>query len=179
MITAQKIDREQELLDLYSLYSDSILKYITMMIKDYHRAEDLTHETFIRAFNKLNQGEQMIHPKTWLFSIARNITIDYMRRQNKYRSLLNLFQSQIEASNETERMYQIREESVQLYKALTSLKESHREVIILRKIKEFSILETCQILGWSESKVKNTLARGLKVLETKLLKEGIIYEENR
>jgi RNA polymerase sigma-70 factor (ECF subfamily) len=73
-------------------------------------------------------------------------------------------------------MIQIKESSYELYKALGAIKDSYREVIILRKIKEFSIEETAEVLGWSESKVKSTLYRAIPVLETQLLKEGYLHE---
>lgn len=76
-----------------------------------------------------------------------------------------------------EEMVEIKESSQELYSALAKLKDSYREVIILRKIKEFSIEETSIILGWSESKVKSTLFRAIQALEKKLLKEGFLSEK--
>jgi len=50
-------------------------------------------------------------------------------------------------------------------------------VIILRKIKEFSIRETSEILNWSEGKVKTTLYRAIPALEKELLKEAFLNEK--
>lgn len=69
-------------------------------------------------------------------------------------------------------MLQIREQSLEIYKALSTLKSTYREIIILRKLKEFSIEETAGILGWSEAKVKSTLFRAMRALEKELKKEG-------
>lgn len=81
--------KEQELLEWYALHSDSILKYIAIMLKDFHKAEDLTHETFIKAFKHMDQVDNPNNPKAWLFRIARNVTIDYSRRQSRYMLLLH------------------------------------------------------------------------------------------
>lgn len=170
--------KEQVLLEWYGLHSDSILKYIAIMIKDFHKAEDLTHETFIKAFKHMEEVDNPNNPKAWLFRIARNVTIDYIRRQSRYMLLLHLLPKQEKDSVKlTEHIIIKKESSEELYNILCKLKESYREVIILRKIKEFSIMETCQILGWSESKVKNTLSRALKALEMELKKEGIFSEQ--
>jgi RNA polymerase sigma-70 factor (ECF subfamily) len=50
-------------------------------------------------------------------------------------------------------------------------------VIILRKVKDFSIYETAMILGWSESKVKSTLFRAIQAFEKEMLKEGLLNEK--
>ncbi|MGG1833286.1 sigma factor-like helix-turn-helix DNA-binding protein [Cytobacillus firmus] len=64
-----------------------------------------------------------------------------------------------------------------LYEAIRHLKLSYQEVLILRKIKEFSIKETAEILNWSENKVKITTSRALAALKKELQKRGEIHEE--
>ncbi|MBO1914946.1 RNA polymerase sigma factor, partial [Microvirga sp. 3-52] len=92
-------------------------------------------------------------PKTWLFSIAHNNTIDYIRKQKPIKIFQEIFQTLKDSAPLTEDILEVRESSIELYKALSRLKSSYREVIILRKIKEFSIRETSEILNWSEGKV--------------------------
>ena len=55
-----------------------------------------------------------------------------------------------------------------LYLAISKLKITYRDVIILRKIEGLSIEETCEVLGWNEGKVKNTLKRALVALKKQL-----------
>ena len=76
-----------------------------------------------------------------------------------------------------EEIVQIKETSKEIYRALGELKSSFREVIILRKIKGFSIEETSKILNWSESRVKSTLFRAIPALEEKMLKEAFLNEK--
>ncbi|WP_308417928.1 RNA polymerase sigma factor [Halalkalibacter okhensis] len=73
---------------------------------------------------------------------------------------------------------QIKESSRELFDALSELKKTYRDVIILRKIKEFSTKETAMILNCSESKVKSTLNRAIPALEKQLLKEGYLHENS-
>lgn len=70
-----------------------------------------------------------------------------------------------------------KETSKELYIALNRMKQSYREVIILRKIKGFSIKETSEVLSWSESKVKSTLHRAIPALEKLLHEEGFLNEK--
>ncbi|MEK3808074.1 RNA polymerase sigma factor [Bacillus sp. FSL H8-0547] len=169
--------RETEIEEWYSHYHQTIFKYILMMTKDYQQAEDLTHETFLKAFRQHHTFRQESSPKTWLFRIAHNVTVDYARKQKPVRLIMELFRQKKDSCLLPEHFVEMKERSQELYQALEMLKDSHREVIILRKIKGFSISETSEILGWSETKVKSTLSRAILALEKTLIKEGYQDEQ--
>lgn len=146
------------------------------MIRDSQQAEDLTQDTFVKAYRYFENFEQRSNPKTWLFNIAHNLTIDYIRKRKPISMVKDFFQNTKDHAPLPEDIVEIKESSAELYQALGRLKTSYREVILLRKVKGFTIQETSQILGWSESKVKMTLLRALAVLEKQLIKEGFEYE---
>lgn len=161
---------------LYRQYSDLIYRYIYLMIGDAKQAEDLVQETYIRAFKSLNSFNRKSSYKTWLYTIARNVTIDYSRKMRLRSWLTQPIDPNLPDSHPTPQdIVEYGETTEKLYKALMALKPNYREVIILRRIKGFSILETAQILQWSEAKVKSTMIRGLAVLKSKLGEE--IYSE--
>lgn len=170
-------DRNKAIVDWYEEFNESIFKFIFMMVQDYQLAEDLRHETFIKAFVNYHSFREESSPKTWLYRIAHNVTIDSLRKRKPIILLKNAFQLQKDSSKLPHEHLELKEDLNELYHALSSLKESHRKVIILRKIKEFSIQETALILGWSESKVKSTLFRAIQTLEKDMLKEGYFNEE--
>lgn len=171
-------ERKSEITEWYHQHGDSIFRYILLMVRDHQQAEDLTQETFIKAFRYYDSFERKANPKTWLFRIAHNLTIDFIRKQKPLELLKELVLLGKSTSTVPEGIVEIKETSTELYQALSQLKGPYREVIVLRKIKEFSIQETAEILNWSESKVKNTLSRALSALEKQLNKEGIIHEKN-
>lgn len=161
---------------LYHTYCDSIYNFIYLMVRDPHLAQDILHDTFLKAYMAFDQFEGRSHEKTWLFRIARNVTIDYIRRKRIIGFVNdNLIQSK-SSTFIPEKEYELEENARELYDALAKLKQSYQIVIILRKIKEFSISETSHILGWSETKVKSTLLRALNALKLQLEKEGYIHE---
>lgn len=168
--------KKDEITEWYNEYSEAIFRFILMMTHDYQQAEDLTHETFIKAYRFHDSFQRNSSPKTWLYKIAHNVTIDALRKKRPLVFLKTVFDT-VDPSPIPEDMVQIKESSLELYEALRALKESYRKVIILRKIKEFSIKETCEILDWSESKVKMTLSRAILALEKQLMKEGYIHEK--
>ncbi|MFS1519495.1 RNA polymerase sigma factor [Bacillus sp. SCS-151] len=171
-------DKTNEVLHLYDVYSNRVLKFIYMITNDYHKAEDLTHDTFLKVSNSLHKINNKEKIETWIFQVAHNTTIDYIRR-NKFNILehLKLHVREKEVTPSTESIMIINENFKELYNALRKLKPTYREVIVLRKIEELSIKETGEILGWSDSKVKSTLSRALKALHKELTEGGFVYEK--
>lgn len=166
---------KQRINDWYIEYSNEIYQYVFFMTSDHAQAKDIIQETFFRAYQKYDQfhGEQ---PKNWLYKVARNVTIDYLRKNKPIPYFIETFFSVENKGKTPEQIALFHECERELYMALGKLKRSYRDVIILRKIEEFSIKETAQILGWSENKVKVQLFRGLKKLKHELEKEGFTYE---
>lgn len=163
--------REYEIEEWYNQYHQTIFKFILMMTKDYQQSEDLTHETFLNAYRYYYSYKRDASPKTWLFKIAHNVTVDYIRKQKPIQFFKEIFHLNRESNLHPESIVQMKENSRELFNAVGNLKESYRTVIILRKIKGFSISETSTILNWSESKVKSTLFRAINTLEKNLAKE--------
>lgn len=164
--------RKDEIADWYDQHSKSVLSFILLMVKDYQLAEDLTHDTFIKAYLYYDSFKHHSSEKTWLLSIAHNLTVDYLRKRKPTIVFKEVFLLKKDAKPLPEEALQIKEESYQLYKALEKLKDTYRKVIVLRKIKDFSIEDTAKILGWSKSKVKSTLFRAIPALKKQLIKEG-------
>lgn len=168
--------KENEIEEWYNQYHQTIFKYIILMVKDSQQAEDLTQETFLRAYKHHHTYKRDSSPKTWLFKIAHNTTVDHLRKMKPIRLFQQVFQKEQSASSED--IVILKENSRELYEALNNLKDSYKQVIILRKIKGFSILETAHILDWSESKVKSTLFRAMQTLGEHM-KEEENHEEKQ
>jgi len=169
-------NNKQEISAWYEKYSESIFKYIFVMVKEFYQAEDLTHETFVKAYVNIHSFNRDSSPKTWLYSIAHNVTIDHIRKQRPIMLFKEVFPNKRDEDPLPEEAILIKENAKELYAVLGKMKASYREIIILRKIHGFSISETSEILRCSESKVKSTLFRAMKALEKKVQKEGLLHE---
>lgn len=168
--------KQEKLTKWFDEYGESILSYILLMVRDYQQAEDLTQETFIKAYRHQQQFEQKSSVKTWLFSIAHNVTKDYFRKKHPLQHYLGLTMEEKDCKPIPEQIIAMNFQTEQLYRAIQQLKPSYRHVIILRKLKEFSTTETALVLNWSESKVKMTLKRALVELKNELIKGGVTNE---
>lgn len=167
---------EEQIRDWYERYSNEIFRYILVAIGDRQQARDLMQETFIKAFKSIDTFRGDASPRTWLHKIARNETIDYQRKKRPFTYVLESL-APIKSNRPTpQEIIELGEDMAQLYEGLSGLKKEYREVIILRKIKEFSTRETASILGWKESKVKTMLYRGIEELRKRMVKEESKYE---
>lgn len=161
----------------YDEYSQSIFQYIYKIIQNAYQAEDLTQDTFIKAYDFLcKDGGEVKFPKTFLYRTGHNLTMDYLRKQKPLQYFKLQYINQTHCELNTESIVEIKEESKKIYEELAKLKLPYRQVLILRKVEQFSTRETAEILNWSESKVKSTLQRALMKLEANLIKGGVINE---
>lgn len=151
----------------FEKYVEFIYKYIFFMVKDHQIAEDLTQETFIKAHIKSHQYKGNSELKTWLYRIAYTTTMNYFRKKHP---IPTLFDSPIQVKSAEESFLE-KSDLEELYQAISKLKLSYKQVILLRKIQQLSVKETASVLRWSESKVKMTTARAIEKLQ-KMIDEG-------
>jgi RNA polymerase sigma-70 factor, ECF subfamily len=150
----------------FSTYSDDVNNFLVYYTGMYD-VEDLVQEVFLKALKGINNFKGDAEPKTWLFSIARNVAKDeFRKRKIKTSKDVHLSGNVLEIKDEhsPEKIAQWKETNKELYQAIQSLKGNYRDVVILRGIQQLSIKETSTILQWSESKVKTTYYRALQIL---------------
>ncbi|NIK11525.1 RNA polymerase sigma factor [Alkalibacillus almallahensis] len=150
----------------YELYSDELYSFLLYRVGEAD-VEDLLQEVFIRAYKGLDFFNGDANPKTWLYSIARNISIDEIRKRQrqKWKSIIP-FETNHEPKTERtpEHELELDEEKQVVYQAIQSLKPAFRDVLILRGIKELSVIETTDVLNWTENKVRSTYHRAKQSL---------------
>lgn len=161
--------------DIYEKYHHDLFRFLYYLVKNKEVAEDLIQEVYIRVLRSYDKFEGKSSLKTWLFSIARNVSIDYFRKQqslkNKIFNQTDWRSLQINDNQPLPDEIAIQNEEIRtLYKCLDACTLDQRTVIIARFIQDLSIAETAKVLGWSESKVKTTQHRAIKVLRKNMEK---------
>lgn len=170
--------KEQQIMEWYEIYYKDIYRFIFYMMGERQCCEDLVHDTFVRAFTSFEKFENRTKVKTWLFSIAKHLVIDEIRRRKRKR-VFSLFANdpEIQSPFNIEQYIEHRETIERTLEAIQQLKPDYRLVITLKKVEECSTKEISEILGWSESKIRKTLSRGLAALKKMDVLEGREYFE--
>lgn len=157
--------------DWFDKYCDDIYQFIVYRV-GFSDAEDLTQEVFIRAIRSYDSFKGETSPKSWLLSIARNIAIDELRKRNRNKwksAFLSITPSKEPTNKETPDYVLFKSEfNKELYDAIQLLKPQYRDVIVLKGLKELSVTETADVLGWKENKVRLTYHRAKKALKAEL-----------
>lgn len=146
---------------MYDTYADDIFRYIFVHVRDHELAEDLTADTFVRAWKAIETFD-FSQPRPWLYKIARNLITDHWRR-HKTELLPEEFE---EASDEDITENVERHFTKQRVRgALHTLGEPMRSVVLLRFMSGYSVRQTADSLGLSESNVRVLQHRALKQLK--------------
>lgn len=160
---------------LYKKYHQDLFQFIFYMTRDRTLTEDLVQDVYIRIIRSYQSFRGESSEKTWLFSIARNVTFDYFRSQKRKRKTISQFFDWDKKGDYIpdhmplpEDIAVVNDEMRQIYESLDQCTVDQRSVLILRFIQSMSIKETSDILGFSISKVKTTQHRGLKAIKEQL-----------
>ncbi len=152
--------------DWFYQYSNDVYQYLIYYLGSVD-VEDLVQEVFVRAIKNEDSFQESSSPKTWLFSIARHLAIDEIRKKQRGRIKNLLLKEKQQPFDEQtpEKVLELNETNQQLFQAIQKLNRNYRDVIVLRGIKELSIKETAEILNWKEVKVRLTYHRAVKALQ--------------
>jgi RNA polymerase sigma-70 factor (ECF subfamily) len=171
----QKIEKWME------LYGDRIIRVVYLILNDYHLAEEITQEVFIRAYNSMDSFRGESSPYTWLYRIALNLSKNSLKRKAKISFLpLNMGKKEKDVLAEPldEKVIRLAT-GKKLRDCVLELPLIYREVIILRYFDDLKISEIAHILFQPEGTVKSKLSRGRELLEAIMRKEGLEYGEER
>ncbi len=166
---------QQAYAELMSLYRDSIYYMLIRMVKNKDDAEDLTLMTFGKAFRYLDKYTPKYAFSTWLYRIALNNSIDFMRVKN---NMPQYFEEDLYTSNTTSMVDQsednlqrtpeeevIDKQRLQLLRAaVAELPEKYRKVIELRYYEDLAYEDIAERLGLSLSNVKIQIMRAKQML---------------
>ena len=167
--------RDPDLLDrLIEQYQHRLLRYLICLAGNRDLAEDLFQETWIRVLERGHQYDGRREFSTWLYAVARNLTIDYLRRRNPA-SLDALMDNEEHAPFEPAaagpaawEVVQQHEQAERIDAALVGIPAEYREAVVLRFQEGMALQEIAQVTGAGLGTVKSRLYRGLDMLMSRL-----------
>ncbi|PYX09929.1 MAG: RNA polymerase subunit sigma-70 [Acidobacteria bacterium] len=165
--------RDPELLDrLIEEYQHRLLRYLMYLTGRRDLAEDFFQETWVRVLERGSQYDGRHEFSTWLFTIARNLVIDHLRRKRpaSFDSLADpdgLAPFDIAATAQPSAFDTTvqREQNEQISAGMQHIAAEYRETLVLRFQEGMSLEEIANVTGAPLGTVKSRIYRGLSALQ--------------
>jgi RNA polymerase sigma-70 factor, ECF subfamily len=181
--TAETVDAGQ----LFQSYHDRIYRYVLRLVKDPAAAEDLTQETFLRAYRR---GDSLRDPQTvrgWLYRIATHVCLDRLRQRKPPVSLdsaggneedRDRIETPCSPSPSPLEITERKETSACVQRCLDFLPDKYRVVILLREAHALTAAEMADLLGVTVTTVKIRLHRARRMLQ-QVMEVGCAVSQDR
>lgn len=169
------LDGRKDLLEvLINRYIDHIYNFIFRYVWDRGRAEDLTQDTFIKVWKNLDKFDSERKFKTWLFQIARNTALDFLRKKRSINfSELEEEESGIfepaDSSPTPQEIFEKKETEIRIKKVLDELPPKYSSVLVLYYQNQLNFREIAELSGESVDTVKSRHRRAISLLRKKIM----------
>ena len=169
---------ESGLVEVIRDYKDGLIFYLNGFVGNIHTAEELAEDTFVLLGTKKPKDKGKGSFRTWLYTIGRNVAIDYLRRNAKAAQISAYDCAELVGEEESLELSYIREErKITVHRAMRMLKPEYRQILWLIYFEEFSNKEAAKIMKKSIHNIETLVYRARKSLKSQLESEGFVYEE--
>lgn len=160
---------------IYEATMSLLFKVAVKVVNDSEVAEDLVHDSYIKASEKKMVFPTMNDATFWLIRVVKNAALNYVKRKGREQKAYQkaLYEDhRVQTSGETDLLNQETVEKVKI--ALAQLPDNLREVLILREYADMNYKEIGKTLGITEGNVKVRVFRAREAL-AKLIGENDVY----
>ena len=168
MLAQNALTSEAAFDELYNFFYPRVYNFIYARVKNIADADDVASMTFMKMNEHLEEfNAEKAAFSTWLFRIAQNTLIDFVRRKNRLNEAQweEFAEAKSDREEPEERMIR-KEGNAELLKALDTLNERERRVIELKYWSDMDNEEIAEVLNITNANVRVILHRTLKKLET-------------
>ncbi|WP_420438559.1 RNA polymerase sigma factor [Candidatus Poriferisodalis sp.] len=142
--------------DFYATHRDGLARALGLALRDGALGAEAADEAFARACQRWAQVSAYANPQGWVFRVGLNWARSWLRRVRRERERRTLMAQPFSTEDRTR--------DLDLERALGTLNDVHRAVIVARFYLDWSVSETAEALGIAEGTVKSRLSRGLDQL---------------
>lgn len=163
--------------DIVRAYKDGLIFFINGYVKDIYIAEEITEDVFFRLMVKKPPYKAKYSFKTWLYTIGRNMALDYLRKckTRKEISDCEMPNPYYEEMNLADKVIR-NEDKIVLYEALSKLPEQYGQALKLTFLQGFTNEQAAKIMHKIKRQIEMLVYRGKIALKKQLQKEGFVYE---
>ena len=159
--------------ELYERYADKVYRKCLSFVKDQAKAEDFTHDIFLKLIVRIGTFKEHSKFSTWLFSITYNYCMDQLRLNKKMAE--DELNENIDIAEESEDSEEIEMESKRLRRALEGISPEERTILVMKYQDDFSIKDIAGTFGLTESAVKMRLKRSKEKLRKHYLDSALFW----
>ena len=169
---------ESGLVEIIRDYKDGLILYLNSFVGNIHIAEELAEETFVLLGIKKPKDKGICSFKTWLYTIGRNIAVDYLRHKSKQNEFsIEEIAELVSDEHNIEFSYIKEERKIVVHQALKNLKFEYQQILWLVYFEGLSNKEAAVVMKKSIHNIETLVYRARRALKTQLEKEGFVYEE--
>lgn len=152
-------------------FKSRVFSYCLRMVNDYHAAEELTQDTFLKAYRGISGYDwHKASLSTWLYTICRNNCLNHLRDMKRQPGQFEDDEYAVQVS--TTDQYYMLEQSLCLLEALNRLSPEEREMVLLKDYLDLTYHAVGQILGVPTGTVKSKTHTIRAKLRSILISEG-------
>ncbi|MEZ4179979.1 MAG: RNA polymerase sigma factor [Candidatus Doudnabacteria bacterium] len=164
LLTQAQAGKEEALADLYEAYYLKIYRFIFYRVSHKETAEDLTEDTFVKAFASIKRLKDNQAFEGWLYRIARNLVIDYYRAKKQLVPLDSL-ENTLEYDTNLVELINLKVEQTLLIKLLDELTEEQQTVIKMKFVEDLDNSTIAAALNKSEGSIRVISHRAIAKLK--------------
>ncbi len=173
---AQKGD-EAAFAQLVTAYEKQVYTMALRMVGNPEDALDVSQETFLKAWRGLKSYRADAKLSTWLYRLATNVAIDFLRKERRETACSLTDEEQVETAvtdDQADPYIQVSQkmEQVEIAKALEQLEPEYRQALVLRAVNGLSYEEIAQVTGCKSGTVKSRIARAREKMRQTLGRTG-------
>lgn len=156
---------QQDFIDFYSSHSDKVRGIIFRLVGE-SALKDLTQDTFLKAWENRHKFRGESLASTWLYRIAYNCAIDYLRKNKKFSQVEVVIEDLMDPQTDIQNRNLVEA-------AIKELSEEQRVVVLLHYVEDLSLREVAEILDIPEGTVKSRLSYARKVMNNVLSERSL------
>lgn len=179
VIRSVKDGRIQDFEIIIDRYRTKIINFVYRMIFDFDEAQSISQDVFLKIFRNISRFKEQDNFQSFIFTIAKNMTLNYIKKSKRSVSFSSLFRSVNEnvlAKNLEDGTKNLEKEEQEklLESGLISLGEEQRLALIMKIYLRMSYKNISNITGWSVPKIETLISRAKKKL-----RDHVLMQEKR
>lgn len=164
LIALAQAGKQEALADIYEAYFLRVYRFVYYRVSHKETAEDLTEDTFVKAFAGIKNLQTTAAFEGWLFQIARNLVIDYYRKK-KQLVPLDTIENTLEYDTNVVDIINLQIEQSILIKLLKELNDEQQSVIKMKFMEDLDNSTIAKLLNKSEGSIRVIQHRAIAKLK--------------